>query len=617
MLSKPGHSVLSTSIARIVFGVVACIYCFAAHAASALLLDEARPSYSLGELVEYIEDSSGQLDIKEIARQPESAWNKHSKKIPNFGFTQSAYWFRIQLQTNGERRWLLDIDYPLLDEIAMYTFDGARPLQTVQTGDTKPFAERPLKHVSFVLPLTLQPAKPVTLYLRVKSMGTVQVPIDLWQEDAYYEHYETITAIEGIYFGVVLIMVFYNLFFYLMVREPAYIHYVLFVTMFGLFTAELSGWGYRYLWPEAVHFQQYSTAVFLSLSLIFASRFIHHFLDLPHTAPRVGYLLLGVVFSQLATLMLLPLIGYHLAVQFALAMTMVTSLTALYAGIRLWRQGEHTARYFTIAWSSFLFSTLLATLEKFGFFPSTFWADFFLPLGVILIVSLLSIALAARLNIEKQQRIQAQQQIIMLDKKNRAELEQKINERTVELAQANADLQLLATTDSLTGIFNRRHFLDRATQEMSIARRYQRPLALVMLDIDYFKAVNDTYGHDVGDRVLQHLVSICRKANRETDVVGRLGGEEFGILLLNSPAASAHAVAERLRREIEKSSLEHEGARITITVSQGVCAVETTQPQLTVEQMLKVADNALYQAKHLGRNQVVVTLAEGAKSYAM
>ena len=306
-------------------------------------------------------------------QQPEQAWRKHAGQIPNFGFSQSAYWFRIELQANEPLRWLLDIDYPLLDEITLYTFAGARALQTVQTGDSRPYVDRPLKHVAFDMPLELPSGEPVTVYLRVKSTGTVQVPLMLWQQDAYLEHYEAVTTIQGIYFGIVLIMIFYNLLLYLMVRERAYIHYVLFVAMIGLFTAGLYGWGYKYLWPEAVRFQQYNIAVFISLSTIFGSRFIHHFLDLSHTAPRIGYLLFGVVLSQLAVLFLLPALGFHLGIQIVLALTFVTAVTTLYAGILLWRHGVHTARYFTSAWGLFLFSVLLATLERFGFLPSMFW----------------------------------------------------------------------------------------------------------------------------------------------------------------------------------------------------------------------------------------------------
>jgi diguanylate cyclase (GGDEF)-like protein len=127
-----------------------------------------------------------------------------------------------------------------------------------------------------------------------------------------------------------------------------------------------------------------------------------------------------------------------------------------------------------------------------------------------------------------------------------------------------------------------------------------------MLDIDHFKSVNDTYGHDVGDEVLKHVVATCCRINRETDIIGRLGGEEFGILLLETPAAAAYTVAERLRCEIEASSIDHEGEAIAVTVSQGVCTIDPTQPYLTIEQMRKVADTALYQAKESGRNRVVV-----------
>jgi len=416
-------------------------YCGAHAATSLLLLDGSHASYSLGELVEFHEDRAANLDLREISQLPENAWQQHTKAIPNFGFSRSAYWFRIRLQNTQALKWLLAIDYPLLDEIALYTLDGERPVQTVQTGDSRPFIDRPLKQVTFAFPLTLPSTAPATVYLRVKSTGTVQVPIKLWQEHAYYEHEETITAITGVYFGILLIMVLYNLFVYLMVREPAHIHYVLFVTTIGLFAAGLYGWGYKYLWPQAVLFQQYNTAVFISLSLVFASRFIHHFLDLPRTAPGVALLLLGVVLSQLAALILLPVVGYHWAIQFALVMTLVTVLTALYAGILLWQRGERAARYFTIAWSTFLFSALLATLEKFGLIPSTFWADFSLPLGVISIVSLLSLALAERINLEKQQRIQAQQQLIHLQEQNQEELEQKVKQRTVALGQANQSLE--------------------------------------------------------------------------------------------------------------------------------------------------------------------------------
>lgn len=605
---KPSR-LMSNRMGPIALGLVVLLYCFAAQAGPALRLDKAQEVYPLGQRIEYSEDPSGQLGIEDLVRQPEQAWKKHRDPLPNFGFSQSTYWFRLTVQTTDEaQRWLLEVAYPMLDEVSIYTFTGVQALQTVHTGDSRPFMDRPHKHTTFVIPLLLPPAKPVTVYLRIKSTGTVQVPLYLWQDAAFHERNETSTILLGGYFGIILIMIVYASLLYIKIREASYIYYALFVAMIGLFTAGLWGWGYRYLWPEAVRFQQYNVAFFISLSIVFAARFIHQFLALKQKAPKIGHILTGTALISLANLVLLPLIGYHVGVQIALAMTLVAALAALFAGIRLWRQGDYMARYFTTAWGLFLISALLATLEKIGLMPSTFWADFILPVGVISILGLLSFTLGEKINRGKQERIQAQQQIILLKEENQAELEQKIAERTIELEQANASLKLLATTDSLTGLFNRQHFLERAIQEINIAWRYQRPIAVAMLDIDFFKSVNDTYGHDVGDKVLQHLSVLCRRIIRETDVLGRLGGEEFGIVLLESSAASATAMAERLRHEIEVSPYEHPGASIKVTVSLGVCAVEATQQPVTIEQMLKVADDALYQAKHAGRNRVVVSI---------
>ena len=535
----------------IMFWMISSTCCFEAHATPVLQLDTAQQSYSLGRHAEYIEDQSGQFDITSIRQKPEKAWQKHSRPGLNFGFSSSTYWFRIHLETSEPQSRLLEIGHPLLDEITFYLFSGEQLLQEVQTGDAKPFMERPHKHRSFVLPLMIPAEERITLYLQVRSSGSVQVPMTLWHEDAYHDQDELEMVNLGIYFGAILAMILYNLFLYLRVYEPAYIYYVLYVVMFGFFIAALTGWGYKYLWPEAVAFQQYGLAIFIILGGIFVCRFIHYFLDLPNQAPRIEYLLTGAVLILLFLLCLLPFTSYHIVIQPALSMVMIISMIALYTGILLWRRGGVIARYFTVAWSTFLIAVLLAILEKFAFLSTTYWAEVFLPAGMLLELILLSLALGERIHSDKQYRIQAQQEIIQLQVKSQEELEQQVQMRTLELERANTKLHLLATTDALTGISNLRHFLERGTHDIKIARRYQRPIALIMLDIDHFKSVNDTYGHDVGDKVLKHVVDICCEMNRETDIIGRLGGEEFGILLLETPAASAYAVAERLRCEIE------------------------------------------------------------------
>jgi diguanylate cyclase (GGDEF)-like protein/PAS domain S-box-containing protein len=172
-----------------------------------------------------------------------------------------------------------------------------------------------------------------------------------------------------------------------------------------------------------------------------------------------------------------------------------------------------------------------------------------------------------------------------------------------ERKATEARLRELATTDSLTGLFNRRHFMELAEREFARAKRYQGTRTMLMMDIDHFKRVNDTHGHDVGDEVLRELARISRTALRELDILGRLGGEEFGVLLPETDAGPAMEVAERLRRAIEQSPMTTGAGEMRITVSIG--AATSKGDAETVDTLLKRADVALYEAKQSGRNRVV------------
>ena len=173
-----------------------------------------------------------------------------------------------------------------------------------------------------------------------------------------------------------------------------------------------------------------------------------------------------------------------------------------------------------------------------------------------------------------------------------------------ERKRLDQKLQLQATTDGLTGIFNREHFWTRANEELQRIQRYGGLCSLLMIDVDHFKQVNDNYGHAVGDAALRGIAQLCRAAIRDTDLLGRFGGEEFAILLLEQGAVEAVVVAERLRQSIyEHHFVNDGGTRIPLRVSVGVAQHQAATESLT-EMMLR-ADNALYRAKREGRNKVV------------
>lgn len=164
-------------------------------------------------------------------------------------------------------------------------------------------------------------------------------------------------------------------------------------------------------------------------------------------------------------------------------------------------------------------------------------------------------------------------------------------------------LQEQAQKDYLTGLANRRHFMDQGEIEMSRAKRYAKPLSLFMIDIDYFKKINDTYGHKMGDQVLQKLSTTMRELLRSVDIIGRIGGEEFAVLLPETGLHEACEVAERLRDSVARTNVVRDhGMPVSFTVSIGVSTLQEQDMNLDV--LLNLADQALYHAKQSGRNQV-------------
>jgi diguanylate cyclase (GGDEF)-like protein len=169
------------------------------------------------------------------------------------------------------------------------------------------------------------------------------------------------------------------------------------------------------------------------------------------------------------------------------------------------------------------------------------------------------------------------------------------------------DLVHRASVDVLSGLFNRRHFLELADGEWSRFDRYERPLTLMMLDIDMFKTINDRYGHDVGDQAIVHVAAVCRDSKRVPDIVARVGGEEFAMLLPETSLQSAALVAERLRQAIADTPLVIAGAPIGLSVSIGVAEADTRMDGIRA--LMKQADDALYRAKRSGRNRVTLAPA--------
>jgi diguanylate cyclase (GGDEF)-like protein len=172
------------------------------------------------------------------------------------------------------------------------------------------------------------------------------------------------------------------------------------------------------------------------------------------------------------------------------------------------------------------------------------------------------------------------------------------------------ELERLATTDGMTGIYNRRHFMSLADLELTRSRRYGRPVSFLMIDIDFFKSINDRFGHEVGDQMIVHLTTLARACKRDSDVLARIGGEEFALLLPETDLAQAQVVAERLRRDVGENPLIAKSDRILTTISIGVA--EYNAAMIGIADLMRSADHALYDAKGGGRNRVVCSVEAGS-----
>ncbi|MCB1685425.1 MAG: GGDEF domain-containing protein [Pseudomonadales bacterium] len=180
---------------------------------------------------------------------------------------------------------------------------------------------------------------------------------------------------------------------------------------------------------------------------------------------------------------------------------------------------------------------------------------------------------------------------------------------TCRLRTANEQLRVLSEIDSLTGALNRRRFLELSEQQLSLAARHGYPTSLLVIDFDHFKQVNDRYGHAGGDRVLVEITEVIRRTIRDSDLLGRVGGEEFALLLPHTAGQGAALLAERVVQAIRATAIDAADVSIQVTVSIGGATCESSRTPL--DQLLHSADEQLYEAKQAGRNRVHISPAAG------
>ena len=579
-----------------------------------VVLDGSRGQIELSSRLQWLRDDSGQLDANKLL-QPDIGWHPATGSAVNRGIDRHDWWFRIDIRNNNPRieEYILEIAYPTLDHVDVYLAEGDRIVDQYLLGDQRPFIERPINHHYFLIPTHWPADQTRTLLIHVRTDGVVQLPLSLWQKSAFASHDQARQLLAGIYFGAMLVMLIYNLFMFIGIGDRSYLYYVGFVISLPMFVSSLTGYSFQYFWPEAIQWNGQSIGFFLTSAMLFALLFTDEFLQLGRESlpPLIRIGMRAVLVLTITMMAAVFLTSYNTMLISVITGAVIGCSSALFVGLFGSLRGERPAMFYVFAWGALLLGGLTLAASKLSFLPQNSFTDNSVQIGSIMLVVLLSFALAERINEERRRRFQAQMEALQNERRARMaqehanqQLESKVAERTEELAKANVILQELSDSDALTGLRNRRYLDNYLNREVTRCFRYQHPLAVILLDIDHFKQFNDRHGHQVGDDCLRMVAGQIRQSvARDSDVVARYGGEEFCIVLPETDMEGARAVAERVRRKVAETPFRVANENITVTISAGVTSAIPLAPGQEAI-LLQQADEGLYISKDEGRNRV-------------
>ncbi|HEY9148709.1 MAG TPA: diguanylate cyclase [Gammaproteobacteria bacterium] len=494
----------------------------------------------------------------------------------SFGIGAKPVWLRFDLFNDGsqpvQRR--LSVETSWLDHLEVYFLSDGQLQQAYRLGDSLPFTQRPLDDRFFTLDHTFAPGDGA-IYLRVESTDPLVLPIYLTSAEETHARRELDSYSYGLVYGVLGALLLYNLMLYLGMKSPLHLSYALYLLCFLLMNMAYTGHGYRWLWPQASGWQLWSNPVLMVAYAVSGLYFATRFLDTRQTLPRWHRFTLAVSAAAVAVLTWSLLAGSQLAALLvAFSFVLLYTLLTLLLGAAALRAGVDAARYFLLACVIAAVGAMLTGLTVWGIIPHTDMGYRAVDIGTVIEAILLALALAGQFRRNRDEKVRAEH---------------------------------MARIDPLTGLNNRRSFSELAEPLWQTGLRKQHPMAVIILDLDHFKQINDTFGHTMGDTVLKQTARVLRRFARAGDVLARWGGEEFILLLPETSLEDAQKVAERMRRSIEAIRYgEDDGDLASLSASFGVANASGGADSL--EAAILRADRLLYRAKELGRNRVCAPL---------
>lgn len=616
----PGPRMPAIHTVRLLLALLLICSATGVQAAPALLLDGSEAGYSLQPHTRYLRDPTGTLDVEQVLKLNDEFRSTDQRRDLNFSYTNDHLWLRIQIKSLANRttEWLIEMPYASLDYTSLFSV-GPDGIVVQQAGDTLPYSQRSIGHRNPVFALQLEPGEQRTLFLMARSQGSLTLDSQIWSGRSFQQHSQSGYVLIALYFGMLLALGSYNLLLFSVLRERSFLLYVCFVVSFGAGVAAFNGLGAQYLWPNLGEIGNRILPFGLSLSAAVGVLFAQAFLDTARRLPRLNRMLSAWAWIAMIATFSTLVTPVQLALQLMSLTGLITTLVLFFAGIVCMAKRVPGARIFVLAWLMLLIGGMLLALRNFGLMPSNFLTINAMQIGSAMEMLLLSLGLAARFNEMKrlkeaaqQEALMAQKQVVRSLREHEKILEQKVAERTEALAQANVRLEQLAMQDPLTGLANRTALTRHMQQAMQRTHRRGELLALVLIDLDGFKAINDGMGHEAGDQVLEQVAKRLQEYARESDLVARLGGDEF--ILVSEGISGGQDALNMGQRLLDLLSLNFElsNGSISLGASIGICLSNGVEPD--VESLMRHADQAMYQRKRSGRHGVVLYSADRQSS---
>lgn len=406
------------------------------------------------------------------------------------------------------------------------------------------------------------------------------------------------------YYGAMFFLLLYGWLIYSFSQHKSFRYYLYFHTVAVLLLLDMDGWLQKFIWSDSPSLSSLTTPLGIALSMFLMTLFTRRLLATKEISKPLDRVLILFSILNIGSMLIIPFASGNMSILSIAALAFVTSFFLLLSTLYILFSGKNLSKKsHLLVWSALLIAIEIEYLRSAGILPANLFT--LLILKATLFLELLIISTSVLLH--RCYRLKKEGENIEAYKKLSEDKHSKNEREKQQLQQRHDLLNKLAGIDGLTGIYNRREFFNISESKIYGAKNTMTPYALMMLDLDHFKNVNDTYGHDAGDLVLKEVTKAISEHKRPDDIFGRIGGEEFAIFMPGISAEEAEALADKLCHLVGELKIETETHSIPITVSIGVTS--DMSHKSTLSELMKSSDIALYEAKEKGRDCVVTVEA--------